>query len=137
MPSIIVDSGPLYALFNRDDRHHPAALDFVRRLQDELLTNLLVLGEVAYLLHRSTAARRDFLGWAHGALTIDIETVRDLPRIVALLDKYADLPADFADASLIALAERVGVSRVASVDRDFHIYRRLGNEAINVFFDLG
>jgi hypothetical protein len=59
----------------------------------------------------------------------------DLPRIAAILEKYRDMPADFADASLVALAERQNLSRVASFDRDCAVYRALGKRAFtNVFF---
>jgi predicted nucleic acid-binding protein len=78
-------------------------------------------------------AQRDLLVWAHRSVEID-GTTTDLPRIAALLEKYRDLPADFADASLIALAERLNLRQVASVDRDFVVYRTLGNRTFeNVF----
>jgi predicted nucleic acid-binding protein len=124
VPSIIVDAGPLIALFDRDDRYHRRAIEFVRNHGAGLITNVPVLTEVAFLLRFSADAQRDFLWWAHNTIEIDQETAKDLPRIIDLLEKYADLPADFADASLIALAERLNVSRIASVDRDFAIYRR-------------
>ena len=88
-----------------------------------MITNLPVVTEVVYVLDFSGEAQRDFLSWAQQALTIDIRTVDDLPRIRAILEKYADLPADFADASLVALCERLKVWDVASVDSDFTIYR--------------
>ena len=131
MPSTVVDSGPLFALFNRDDRFHADAVSFIRRTRDDLVTNLPVIGEVAHLLHRMPAARRDFLAWVAAALVIDAGT-----RIVQLLDKYQDLPADFADVSLVALAERLQVTRVASVDSDFAVYRALGPRRFrNVLFE--
>jgi len=99
-----------------------------------LFTNLPVLTEATFLLRFSVAAQRDLLWWAHKSLDIDQDTPADLPRIIALLDKYRDMPADFADASLVALAERLNVSRVASVDRDFAIYRLPGKRRLeNVF----
>ena len=82
-----------------------------------------VVTEVVYVLDFSGEAQRDFLFWAQQALTIDLGTVADLPRIQTILEKYADLPADFADASLVALCERIKVWEVASVDSDFTIYR--------------
>lgn len=86
------------------------------------------------MLRFSIDAQRDLLSWAHRALDIDQSTAGDLPKIAALLDKYRDLPADFADASLVALAERLNVSCVASVDSDFAVYRTLGRRAFeNVF----
>ena len=123
MPSIVVDSGPLIALFDGSDRFHTRAVDFIRDMRAHLATNLPVLTDVVYMLDFSPQAQRDFLFWAEQALIIDTETVSDLPRIRALLEKYGDLPADFADASLVALCERLRLHEVASVDSDFTIYR--------------
>src|ERR1700687_5249855 len=110
-PSIVVDAGPLIALFDRDDRHHRRAVDFLRKSRLRLITNLPVLTEATFLLRFSVEAQRDLLWWSHKTLEIDQDTTADLPRIIALLEKYSDLPADFADASLVALAERLGLSR--------------------------
>ena len=136
MPSILVDAGPLIALFDRDDRHHRRAVEFVATCRARLVTNIPVLTEATFLLRFSVEAQRDLLLWAHRSLDIDQATSADLPRIAALLDKYSDLPADFADASLIALAERLELSSVASVDSDFVVYRTLGKRnLLNVFFE--
>jgi predicted nucleic acid-binding protein len=136
VPSILVDAGPLIALFDRDDRHHRRAVEFVSGCRSHLVTNMPVLTEATFLLRFSVAAQRDLLLWAHRSLEIDQATSDDLPRIAALLDKYRDMPADFADASLIALAERTNLSRVASVDSDFAVYRTLGKRALaNAFFE--
>jgi predicted nucleic acid-binding protein len=134
VPSIVVDAGPLIALFDGDDRHHRRAVEFIRTRSLRLITNLPVLTEAAFLLRFSSAAQRDLLWWAHKSIEIDQDTPADLPRIITIMDKYSDLPADFADASLLALAERINVSRVASVDRDFAIYRLAGKRRLeNVF----
>ena len=134
MPSINVDAGPLIALFDRDDRYHRRAVEFVRNRRERLITNLPVLTESTFLLRFSVEAQRDLLWWAHKALDIDQATAADLPRIIALLEQYRDMPADFADVSLVALAERRNVSHVASVDREFAIYRLTGKRRFeNVF----
>jgi predicted nucleic acid-binding protein len=134
VPSIVVDAGPLIALFDRDDRYHRRAVEFVRDCRSPLVTNLPVLTEAMFVLRFSAAAQCDLLWWAHRALDIDAGTTADLPRIVDLLEKYRDLPADFADVSLVVLAERLKVRRVASVDRDFAVYRLPGRRRFeNVF----
>jgi predicted nucleic acid-binding protein len=138
VPSIIVDAGPLIALFDRDDRHHRRAVEFVRRRRERLITNLPVLTEATFVLRFSVEAQRDLLNWAHQALDIDNATSADLPRIAALLAKYRDLRADFADISLVALAERLDLSLVASVDKDFAVYRAFGRRSFkNVFWHGG
>jgi hypothetical protein len=135
--SVVVDSGPLIALFDGSDQHHARAVVFLQALEGRLVTNLPVITEVVYMLDFSREAQRDFLFWAELSLTVDTDTVGDLPRIRAILDKYADLPADFADASLVALCERLKVTTVASVDSDFTIYRtRQRRPFRNLFFEV-
>jgi len=136
-PSVIIDAGPLIALFDRDDRHHQRAVEFLRGLRVRLVTNLPTLTEAAFVLRFSVEAQSEFLSWAREALDIDRNTMDDSPRIITLLQKYRDLPADFADVSLVALAERLNVRRVASVDRDFGIYRLPGRRRFENVFLVG
>jgi len=132
--SVAVDAGPLIALFDGDDRYHRRAVEFVRNARLQLITNLPVLTEAVFLLRFSIEAQRDLLWWAQRALEVDQNTANDFPRIITLIEKHSDMPADFADASLIALAERLDLSRVASVDSDFAIYRLSGSRRLeNVF----
>ncbi len=136
MPNIVIDSDPLIALFDGSDKYNEQAVQFIRTAQGTLHSNLAVITETVYMLDFSTEAQCDFLAWAGQALTIDRETRLDFPRIIRIIKKYADLPADFADASLIALCERLGTQLVASVDSDFTIYRNAAKQTFrNVFFE--
>lgn len=133
MPSIAVDAGPLVALFKGADTYHSRAVEFVAGVKYPLVTNMVVVGEVTALL--LPRFQTDFLDWATGALQIDRETAADLPRIVEIMGKYADLPADLADASLLALCERLDVTMVATLDHHFDIYRTVRRRQLtNVFF---
>lgn len=135
MQNIVVDSGPLIALFDKSDRHHLQAKQFIQQLTGRLHTNIAVITEVVHMLDFSPQAQQDFLFWVQQSVAIDEHTVSDWPRILALLEKYADLPADFADASLIALCERLNTRLVASVDSDFTIYRDYArNHFTNLFW---
>jgi predicted nucleic acid-binding protein len=123
----VVDSGPLIALFDADDAYHQAALDFVRRTRARLVSTMSVVTEAMYVLDESRAAQRNLLSWIQaGALTLIEPDAGDFERIIALMDKYADLPMDFTDAVVVALCERLETRHVASVDRDFAIYRYKG-----------
>ena len=86
------------------------------------------------------AARRrhasKFLKWAHGALNIEEPISGDLPRIVAILEKYSDLRPDFADASLVALCERIDTRRIATINGDFKVYRTLSKKPFENVFDV-
>ena len=92
-----------------------------------------MITEVTHLLDFSPLAMADFLAWVQ-ICDIDMATNEDLPRIIKIMAKYADLPADFADASLVALCERRGIQQIATLDSDFDVYRIDGrNEFVNVF----
>lgn len=134
---VAIDSGPLVALFDKDDTHHQRAVSFLKQLKSRLVSNLAVLTEVSYLLDFSVEAQKDFLRWVcGGGVTVVEVTNEDLERVVSLLEIYADLPADFADASLIAICERLGIHEIATVDRDFSIYRLKGKRAFKNIFPL-
>lgn len=123
MRSILVDTGALVAAFDNADRHHRRALQFLDQEDMQLVTTTPVIAETMALLSFSLQTQLEFLEWCAIDLTIDAELQGDLDRIAAIMRKYADLPADFADASLVALAERRGILTVATIDRDFSIYR--------------
>ncbi|MBF0255520.1 MAG: PIN domain-containing protein [Gammaproteobacteria bacterium] len=135
MRNIVVDTGPLIALFDGSDQFHEQAKHFLQSSSGLLHSNLAVITETVYMLDFSAQAQRDFLTWAGQALIIDRDTAHDIPRILQVLSKYADLPADFADASLVALCERLNTQLVASVDKDFSIYRSNSKKPFtNLFF---
>jgi predicted nucleic acid-binding protein len=139
LPSIVVDAGPLIALFKKSDRHHKAALAFLARAESAtLVTNMLVVGEVAAMLAGNHNDLVLGLTWILENVEIDHSTGLDLPRSLEIVEKYKDLPADLADASLVALCERRGTNLVASVDQDFDVYRLPRNRKFeNVFFAGG
>lgn len=136
MPRIAVDTGPLVALFNRGDGSYDASLRFFRSTEADFVVNVPVLTEASHLLSFSSIAVRDALQWVASAFEIDQHTGSDLPRILEVMAKYEDLPADFTDASLIAMCERRGVEEIATLDRDFDVYLLArGKRLTNVFRD--
>ena len=136
MPSIAVDAGPLIALFKKSDQHHQTARTFIAASEAAVLvTNLLVVGEVAHMLSDRHSDLEEGLIWILANIEIDSNVEIDLPRAIEIIRKYKDLPADLADASLVALCERRGISVVASTDSDFDIYRLPKNKKFeNAFF---
>lgn len=136
MPSIAVDAGPLIALFDRDDRYHTQAREFLSRVRDERLTTTsIVVGAVAAMLSDRADDLHRFLEWLASAVEIDDALHEDLPRILEVIKKYSDLPADLADVSLVVLCERRAIDAVASIDSDFDVYRLpKGKRFSNLFF---
>ena len=136
MTTIVVDSGPLYAAFDRDDKYHRAAIRLIGSQGHRLLTNMPVITEVAHLLGKAPKTRLEFLRWAHVTLNIDEPISDDFPRIVAILEKHSDLRPDFADASLVALCERIDTRRIATINGDFKVYRTIAKKPFENVFDM-
>ena len=136
MPSLVlVDSGPLIALFDFNDSQHKNVLHFFNHTKFSFISTLAVLTEVSHMLDFSVHAQNDFYTWVHnhGVIIADINQ-HDLPRLIALTTKYSDMPMDFADATLVIAAEKTGLREIVSLDSDFDIYRLPGREMIkNVY----
>ena len=127
MKKILIDSGPLIALFDRNDKYHLASVEFIKNNNNELVTTLASVTETLHLLDFNRQAQIDFLGWINaGAITLESITSDDLQRIKELTIKYSDLPMDFADACLVCLGEKLNISAIATIDRDFDVYMLKG-----------
>lgn len=127
---IIADTGFFVATGNRRDMHHERALRCVHELatqNEQLITTCAVVTEASYLIFErgGRKAQRIFLNHYENTLFEVFElNPSHVPRINELMEKYADLPMDLADASLVILAENLGHGRILSTDvRDFHAYR--------------
>ncbi|MCG8513886.1 MAG: PIN domain-containing protein [Halanaerobiales bacterium] len=136
MKKCLIDAGPLIALFDRDDKFHISVKDFIKRFKGRLYTSWPVITEVLHMLDYSVNTQIDFLKWVRkGALDIKQITTEDISRIIELSEKYSDIPMDFADVSLIIIAESERIKEIISIDADFYIYRNIRNEYIKNIFN--
>lgn len=124
---ILADTGYFIALFNRADTHHARALEVSAALREGLVTTWPVLTECTHVLSAragGAVARRFLERCFGGAVQIAELRTEERPRVLELMERYARLPMDLADASLVVLAERLGDGRILSTDqRDFGSYR--------------
>jgi hypothetical protein len=127
----IVDTGPLAAWFRGNDPFHGVADHFFRGFDGALLATWPVVVEVTHLLRPE--AQLLFLAWVRkGGLELADVGAADLEQIERLIAKYRDQPMDFADATLVLLAERTGVGDIVTLDRDqFDVYRFRGKRRFN------
>lgn len=124
MKRALVDTGPLVALLDEGDGDHHRCVVAAKRLRSELITTWPVITEAMYLLGEAPAGQEALLGTLEaGDLQIADLSARDAPAIRMLMRTYRDQPMDFADASLVRIAEREGVFEVFTLDRDFTVYR--------------
>ncbi len=125
---ITLDSSALFASMNRKDRDFDRIRVVLVREPRPWLVPAGILAEITYLIERelTLVTLETFLSdLMDGPYTLDCGE-EDLPRIRALVRRYADLPLGFADAAVIACAERHG-GRVLTLDlRHFGIVVREG-----------
>lgn len=124
---IIADSGFWLALLDRRDNLHQKVRRYAATLDERLITTLPVVTEVCYLLQTRCGTRfsAEFLAaQKDGLFLLFTLNETDFPRMALLMEKYANLPMDLADASLVILAEHIEHGRIVSTDkRDFNAYR--------------
>lgn len=130
MTSALIDAGPIIALFDKDDQYHQVVMEFMERFEGRLISTWPVLTEVSYMLDFNKQTQLDFIDWVgEGGIELYNLEQWQLIKIREIVDKYSNLPADFADASLLVAAEAKNLSEIISLDSDFSIYR-LGSGAI-------
>jgi predicted nucleic acid-binding protein len=117
---LVVDTGVLLAAADSNDPDHGACARLVTEEAAPLLTTPLVIAETGYLIERQLgpAAEAEFYRSVAGGDVV-VETMRpvDWQRIAELVERYADLPLGGTDASLVTLAERHALRRIATLDR--------------------
>lgn len=137
---VLVDSGPLIALFNGSDRWHgPVRLWLQANPAAPLVSTWCVATEVCALLARRihNDAALDFLRWCQrGGLALDRAVDGSLTEVLRISERFAGLPFDLADASIAEAASRLKIKHLLSIDADFDIYRdRSGKPLLNLLRD--
>ena len=126
MQKTLIDSGPIIALFDRSDNYHNIVLNFLKNYKGELITSLAVVTEVSHMLDFNLNVQIDFLKWIElGGLKIYNISHNDIANIREMMQKYTNIPMDFADASLMYIANKEDIKDIISIDSDFDIYRTL------------
>jgi predicted nucleic acid-binding protein len=121
----LIDTGAIVALLNDKDKWHPACAKEFQQIRLPALTSEAVLTELFHFVFKSPW--RFEKAWAFltsGAISVVPITHDELPEIRALMLRYLDRPMDFADATLVYLAQRESISTVFTIDHaDFATYR--------------
>ena len=130
---ILLDSGPLVAVLDQGDPHHRACVDLWHELAERCLTTDAVVTEATHLVGRAGAASLPLellLAARIPVISLDREAHE---HAVRLMRRYGTLPMDYADATLVIVADVVRSSTVFSLDkRGFQSYRRGTGEGFTV-----
>jgi predicted nucleic acid-binding protein len=131
---ILLDTGPLVAMLRRDDRHHQRCVEAIEPFRGFLLSTEAVLTEAMHLLGESSGGQQACLEFfiRGAAILVPVSRV-SLQRCKTLMAQYEDVPMDFADATLVSLAEDTGIRVVFTLDRKgFQVYRIGKREAFRM-----
>jgi uncharacterized protein len=133
VPSALLDTGPLVALFKRNDKHHARAVKWFKAHRGPLLTTQAVITEAWHLV--AAHARLPLVQFTNAACEIGEFDTADQARVLATLERFSDLQMDYADATLVVLGERQKVNRIATIDvNDFTAYRSSSGKSFRLVF---
>lgn len=122
---LLLDTGALVSLLDRSQSRHAVYTEYFETWSGEVVTTEAVLTEAVHLLARVRGGPEACLDFvlSGGAILVPTSNA-SLRRVRSLIEQYRDLPMDYADATLVALAEDIGTNLVFTTDhRDFSIYR--------------
>jgi len=135
MENILIDAGPLIALFSKRDKFHERAVQFVKNHSGIFWTTWPVITESCHMLDFNVSAQINLLQWCErsGLNLVDLNK-ENLKRIIELSKQFSDVPMDFADASLLVASEIKGIKKIATIDSDFYIYRDIRKKYLESVF---
>ncbi len=123
----LLDSGFLYALVDSSDAHHEKVLQVMQNQRESLVLPIPVITETAYLVKRANGSEQlaQFLdGLSDAAYLFETPTAQDYKRSAEIIRQYDDANIDFVDALIVAISERLLITKILTVDaRHFRMFR--------------
>jgi len=133
-----VDTGFLVSVYDRREPPHKVCLRLHEELANPLATCEPVIAEALYLLKLLPAAQRNILASIdQGILEVPFRLADSAEKVRAIMEKYCDTPASFADACLIQMADELGTGDILTLDSDFRHYRWRKTRHFNLLIPIG
>src|SRR3989338_3943048 len=131
---LLLDTGALVSVLDRSQVHHEKCVRFFDGWDAPVVSTEAVLTEATHLLGRVRNGRKACVEFfLDGGAVLVPATVPSLRRVRELLEEYADLPMDYADATLVVLGEEIGTDLVFTTDRrGFRVYRIRGRKRFRI-----
>jgi predicted nucleic acid-binding protein len=130
---LLLDTSGLVGLLDRSQTVHTACLEFFTTWSGAVVTTEAVLTESTHLLSGIKTGPMTVLDFILRGTVMVPTNDKALRRCRFLMDKYSDTPMDYADATLVVLAEDLNTDLVFTCDRDFRIYRIHGRKPFKIF----
>jgi len=126
---ILIDTCPMVAFFDKDDRHHGLCIGILKDIREPLVTTWPVLTECFYLLNFSWEAQSAALDFVlNGVVFIVPSSIESLADAKKMMKKYQDFPMDFADATLVSAANDLLIDHITTFDKKHFGTYRLRNK---------
>jgi predicted nucleic acid-binding protein len=131
---LLLDTGAFVALVDRDEKLHEDCVAALEKWTGSVVTTEAVLTETLYLVGPSWSAQKTCLEFiVRGAFQLVPSSAKSLQRVKILMEKYRNVPMDYADATLVVLAEELETEWVFTLDRrGFSVYRMGRNRAFRI-----
>lgn len=137
MKPVLLDSGAIVALLDRDEKHHADCVAVLKNLRQPLVTCEAVITESCYLLRNVSGAVEAILhNVERGFFQVPLHLSQHANAVQSLLRKYRDIPADFADACLIHMADLLNSGTILTLDSDFYSYRWRRTHAFDLLISI-
>lgn len=138
MTTWLIDTGPLVAYLDARDRAHDEVSACLDGFSGQLATSSAVVTEAVHFVSAAPTGPRMLADFLHATATVvyDLSTAPELDDVVALMERYHDTPMDYADGTLVRLAEALDVLDVLTLDRrGFSTYRTKRNRRLRLVLD--
>ncbi len=131
---LLLDTGGLVSIIDKGQRNHQEFAEYFEHWDGEIVSTEAVLTEATHLLSRVNRGVDSCLAFfLQGGAILVPSSASALLRARELLEKYSDQPMDYADATLVVLAEELDTGQVLTTDkRDFSVYRRHGRKRFQI-----
>ncbi len=137
MKRVLLDTGVIVALLDRSERYHARCVQALENLEQPLVTCEAVIAESCYLLRELNGAPEAVLANVEqGIFQIPFQIAHSAAAVRAIVHKYRDVPADFADACLIQMADELETGEILTLDSDFARYRWRRNRTFHSLIPL-
>jgi predicted nucleic acid-binding protein len=132
---LLLDTGAFVALVDRSERQHSACVAVLEEWRGPIVTTEAVLTETLYLVGPAWHAQQTCVEFFfRGAFVLVPSSLKSLQRVAALMEKYNNIPMDYADATLVVLGEELQTNRIFTLDqRGFVAYRLRGRKPFEIF----
>jgi predicted nucleic acid-binding protein len=131
---LLLDTGAFVALVDRDEKRHDDCVAALEKWTGPVVSTEAVLTETLYLVGPTWRAQKTCLEFIlRGAFQLIPSSAKSLQRVAVLMERYRNVPMDFADATLVVLGEELETDRIFTLDRrGFSTYRMNRNRAFQI-----